>query len=81
MEKRCESCSMPMKKKEDFGGGDENNKYCAYCTDEQGKLKSYDEVFGGMVAFAQKTAGMSEEMAKEAVAKNMAQMPAWKDRA
>lgn len=81
MEKRCESCSMPMKKSGDFGGGDTTNKYCVYCTDEHGKLKPYEEVFGGMVAFAQKTAGMSEEMAKESVAQNMAQMPAWKDRA
>ncbi len=75
----CESCSMPMLKNEDFGGGIVGNKYCVHCCDEQGHLKSYDEVYSGMVGFALKNMDISPEKAQEAVADNMANMPAWKN--
>lgn len=77
--KHCGSCSMPMTKVEDFGGGDTTNQYCVHCCDENGKLKSYDEIYNGMVEFALKNMGISPEKAKEAVTQNMANMPAWKD--
>jgi len=76
-DKYCESCSMPMTKKEDFALGNEKSKYCTYCCDEEGNLKTYDEVFNGMVAFAMKNTEMTKEKAKEAVAQNMAKLPAW----
>ena len=40
---QCESCGMPMKKLSEFGGLKINNKYCVYCTDEKGKLKSFEQ--------------------------------------
>jgi hypothetical protein len=70
---------MPMLKEQDFGGGDINNKYCKYCTNEDGKLKSYEEIFNGMVNFAMKNMDISEDKAKEHVAENMAKMPAWEN--
>ena len=79
-DKYCESCSMPMTKKGDFGGGSEENKYCVHCCDNEGNLKTYEEIFGGMVNFAMKNMGLTEEKAKEAVSQNMAELPAWKNR-
>ncbi len=75
----CESCSMPMTKKEDFGGGDMESKYCVHCTDSNGKLKTYEDVFNGMVAFAVKNLDISLEAAQQEVANNMAKLPAWEN--
>ncbi len=75
----CESCSMPMIKKEDFGGGNIDNKYCKHCCDDKGSLKSYDEVFSGMVEFAVKNLDISMDKARESVSENMANMPAWEN--
>lgn len=76
----CESCGMPLRSEKDYGGGDTTNKYCVHCTDEKGILKPYDQVLEGMVVFAVKMMGSSEEEARKAAVENMAKMPAWKDR-
>ena len=76
---KCESCGMPMRKWDDFGGGKAGNKYCTHCCDESGNLKSYDEVFTGMTQFAMKMMGVSESEAQTAAKENMAKMPAWKN--
>jgi hypothetical protein len=79
-EKNCESCGMPIRKKEEFGGGNPDNKYCAYCCDNTGKLKSYEDVSEGMKFFMIKNMGMSDQEAIVAVKENMKKMPAWADR-
>ncbi|UCG10215.1 MAG: VOC family protein [Dehalococcoidia bacterium] len=75
--KKCLSCSMPMTKAEDFGGGNPANLYCVHCSNQDGSLKSYDEVFEGMVNLMIKTQSMTRESAEEAVKGYMARMPAW----
>jgi thioredoxin-related protein len=74
----CESCGMPMQKKEEFGGGNEENKYCVYCTDAQGNLKSRDEVRQGMIGFYMQMKNATKEEAEKIVDEQMAKMPAWK---
>lgn len=76
--KNCESCGMPMRQTEDFGGGNPENHYCRYCCDESGQLKSYEQVFAGMTQFVIQTQGMAREQAELAVKESMAKMPAWK---
>lgn len=78
--KSCESCGMPMDKKEMFGGGREDNHYCVYCSDTEGNLKSYDEVLTGMKNFVIKTMGLSEAEAEKTAKENMGKMPAWMNR-
>lgn len=75
----CESCGMPMTKPEEYGGGREDNKYCVYCTDDEGNLKSREDVREGMVQFFMKSTGKSKEEAEKEVDERMKQMPAWKD--
>lgn len=77
--KICESCGMPMKKTEDFGGGDLTNRYCKYCTDEKGILKPYDIKLEEMTRFIMSRSGAVFEAAQETARQNMAGMPAWKD--
>jgi hypothetical protein len=78
--KICESCGMPMLKKEEFGGGLMDNSYCIHCTDEAGTLLPYDIKLEKMKEFIMSRMGIVEEVAKDMAMENMAKMPAWKNR-
>lgn len=75
--KNCLSCGMPITKPEDFGGGDPTSIYCVHCADPDGSLKSYDEVFQGMVSFMMMSQNMDREAAERAAKEHMSKMPAW----
>jgi uncharacterized glyoxalase superfamily protein PhnB len=79
--KSCMSCGMPMTKPEDFGGGHPENLYCVYCSNPDGSLKSYKEVFEGMVNFMMMSQKMDRKTAESAVKERMSRMPAWSGRA
>lgn len=74
----CESCGMPMDTEEDHGGGDEGNKYCQYCCDEEGNLKSREAVRNGWINSLEQE-GMDREEAEKKVDQEMKKMPAWKE--
>lgn len=69
---------MPMEDKEDFGAGDESNKYCVHCTDPEGKLKPRAEVREGMIQLFMKMRNTDRETAEKSVDEHMSKMPAWK---
>ena len=75
--KNCMSCGMPMTKHEDFGGGNPANIYCANCSNPNGSLKSYEEVFEGMVNFMMTSQKMDRKTAESAAKGHMSRMPAW----
>ena len=75
--KNCLSCGMPMTKPEDFGGGNPANLYCVHCSNPDGSLKSYDEVFEGMVNFMMMSQNVDRETAEGKAKEYMAKMPAW----
>jgi uncharacterized glyoxalase superfamily protein PhnB len=79
--KACMSCGMPMTKPEEFGGGNSGNLYCVYCSKPDGSLKSYKDVFEGMVNFMITSQKMDRKTAESAVKERMSQMPAWSGRA
>jgi uncharacterized glyoxalase superfamily protein PhnB len=79
--KACMSCGMPMAKPEDFGGGNPENLYCVYCSNPDGSLKSYKDVFEGMVNFMMMSQKMDRKTAESAAKERMARMPAWSSRA
>jgi uncharacterized glyoxalase superfamily protein PhnB len=79
--KACMSCGMPMTKPEDFGAGNPENLYCVYCSKPDGSLKSYKEVFEGMVNFMMMSRKMDRKTAESAVKERMSKMPAWSGRA
>ena len=77
--KICESCGMPMKSIENFGGENSENKYCKHCTDNQGNLKSYNEKIADFKNLIIKTNDFREEQAEKMAKESLKQFPAWKD--
>lgn len=72
----CESCGLPMDHPEDYGGQIPGNKYCKYCTDSEGKLKTREEVRNGMINLMK---SKGEKDAEKLVDKYMKKMPAWSE--
>ena len=70
---------MPMERTEDFGGKRMGNRYCRYCCDENGNLKSREEVRQGMITFRMKAMNETRAQAGKAVDEYMRKMPAWMD--
>ena len=74
----CESCGMPMTEAEMHGGSKVENPYCCYCCDDQGSLKSREDVHEGMINFYMRHQGKPRDEAEKVVDDTMARMPAWK---
>ncbi|EKD43896.1 MAG: hypothetical protein ACD_72C00081G0003 [uncultured bacterium] len=77
MEKHCESCGMPLEKNEDFAGGDENAKFCLYCVNADGSVKSCEDIFEGGVQFFMSQIGGDRQMAEKVTRKNMNTQSYW----
>jgi len=73
----CESCGMPMKNIEDFGGQNPENKYCKHCCDKQGNLKSYKKKVMDFKNLLIKTNDFGEEQAEKMAKESLKQFPAW----
>ena len=78
--KFCIACGMPMEKNEDFGRSNPSYDTCVYCTNEDGTVKSCEEIFEGGVNFFMGAIGGSRLQAEKITRKNMAALPLWKDR-
>lgn len=75
MDKFCQSCGVPLAMPE-MQGPAEN--YCKYCSDEQGNLKSKDEVQWGISEWLKTwQPGLTPEKALSRAAHYMKAMPAW----
>jgi uncharacterized glyoxalase superfamily protein PhnB len=75
--KNCMSCGMPMTKLEDFGGGNPANIYCVHCSNPDGSLKSYDDVFEGMVNFMVMNQNIDRKTAESVAKEHMSKIPVW----
>jgi hypothetical protein len=69
MDKRCESCGMPV----DVG------PYCLHCVDENGQLQSFDERLGRLTDYIlARSAGIGRDGAERQARAYMRTMPAWR---
>ncbi|MFA5178473.1 MAG: zinc ribbon domain-containing protein [Candidatus Paceibacterota bacterium] len=80
MEKFCQACGMPLTKKEDFAGGDENSNFCLFCVNADGNVKPCEEIFEGGVQFFISQLEGDRSMAEKIVRKNMNQLPYWQNK-
>lgn len=68
----CQSCGMPLA---DAAPG---QMYCAYCTDDEGALKPYEQVFEGTVTgYFMGMQKMSRADAEKAASEHLKKLPAW----
>jgi AcrR family transcriptional regulator len=74
---KCESCGMPMERPEQFGGGRIDNRYCVFCTDSEGNLKSFSEKLTDFTRFTMARMGMDEDKARELARTELLRQPAW----
>ena len=77
MQKFCQSCGMPLTKKEDFAAGDENSNFCRFCVNEDNSVKSCEEIFEGGVQYFISQLGGDREMAEKITRKNMSEQLYW----
>lgn len=75
----CESCGMPITLKENSATQDITNKYCVYCTDEKGVLKSFELKKKEMIEFILINKNLSFSQAEQLAEQTMKNMPAWQD--
>jgi len=80
MKKFCNACGMPLVKKDDFAGGDENAKFCLYCVNTDGSVKTCEEIFEGGVRYFMSQLGNDRKMAEKIVRINMTQLKYWQDK-
>jgi hypothetical protein len=63
--RRCISCGRIIKD-DTAGNGNKELKYCSECLDENGKLKTYDEVAENLAKYLIRTQGLDEKAALNA---------------
>lgn len=66
-----------MEANEDFALGDVNAENCRYCVNDDGSVKSCDEIFEGGVDFFMSTFANNQNMAERLCRKNMLGLPFW----
>lgn len=76
----CETCGMPMNQPEHFALGDTSSTFCVHCVDEDGTLKSAEDIFAGGVQFFMNSTGADRVMAEKITRKNMNQQTYWQDK-
>lgn len=68
----CQSCGMPLT------DAQPGQMYCAYCTDEKGRLRPYEQIFEGTVTgYFMGMQKMKRPEAEKAAREHLKKMPAW----
>ena len=69
-ETACQSCTMPI----------ESGTLCTHCSDDQGALRPFDELFARMVQWTLRNKpGTPRDVAEQETLAFMAERPAWRD--
>ena len=72
----CHSCGMPVSNPEELA----SRKYCLYCTDASGKLKTEQQILAGIAFWLQSWSPPApEEVFRKRARAYMSAMPRWAD--
>ncbi|BBE79877.1 MULTISPECIES: zinc ribbon domain-containing protein [Phytobacter] len=74
----CHSCGMPLSAPDALGPSD---KYCKYCTDSEGNLKSWEEAVAGLAGYLDSWQHVGPEESRKRAVRYLTAMPAWADKA
>jgi radical SAM protein with 4Fe4S-binding SPASM domain len=78
--KYCASCGMPLANKDDIGAENEKGIFCKHCVDENGNVKSCQEIFnGGMEFFMNTIPNVDKNLAEKVTRKNMNMQSYWRN--
>ncbi|WP_145533470.1 zinc ribbon domain-containing protein [Yersinia alsatica] len=77
-EQFCQACGMPMSAADAQGASD---KYCAYCSDAEGHLKSWEEAVSGLAELLDSWQKVGPEEARKRAKRYLTAMPAWAHKA
>lgn len=77
-EQYCHSCGMPLSAPDARGASD---NYCAYCTDSNGNLKSWDEAVSGLAQYLDSWQNVGTEESRKRAVRYLTSMPAWAHKA
>lgn len=81
MEKICIGCGMPLENEEILGGEIDEGILCKFCINEDGRMKSAQEIFdGGSQFFMNAIEGTTRELAEKITRKNMNSLEYWQDK-
>ena len=75
--KFCEACGMPLSEPAHFAKGDEKSPFCLYCVNEDGSVKTGQEIFEGGVQYFMTQVGDDRALAERITRKNMNMQPYW----
>ena len=79
MEKFCITCGMPLTNNEDIGAEVDEGSVCKHCVNEEGNVKSCEEIFeGGVQFFINTVSGVDRNFAESITRKNMNSLSFWK---
>lgn len=76
----CYSCGMPLEKPADHALGDIKQTFCAYCTDEQGNLKPYEDILKNTADFLVHSQGIDQSAALKMANDILTKQPEWQGR-
>lgn len=68
---------MPLEKRGDFAGGNEEMDFCLHCADERGNVHPCEEIFEGGVRFFMSAVGADRALAERVTRRNMKGLPYW----
>ena len=75
----CNSCGMPLEKKEDFAMGNLESQFCTYCVDKKGELLPYQTILENNAHYYKESQGLTEQAATKMAKDLLVTMPAWKN--
>ncbi|MEO7993678.1 MAG: zinc ribbon domain-containing protein [bacterium] len=76
----CISCGFPVSEAIKHGAWTEGRDFCNYCANDDGSLRTYDEVQARYSQFLQQSESLDAAAATAKVAGILAKQPAWQGR-
>ena len=76
---KCESCGMPLKNTNGFVCKNSVKRYCNYCIDKNGNLKSFDAKVADFKILLMKSNRYGEKEAIKMAKEKLKQFPAWEN--
>ena len=74
----CIACGMPMRDRSDHSLDNPDRNWCRHCTDEDGRMFSYEQTLVRLTQKLTEKTGMSPDEARKTVAEQLAELPAWR---